>query len=96
MLSFFALYACKRGKATGQHRIAMRIAHDSSSKNELLARESFRETINLVLKMASTNFVKAAVEIGYMDELYSSNNYASLESSIEAISQDVTNIIFGE
>ena len=46
--------------------------------------------------MASTNFVKAAVEIGYMDELYSSNNYASLESSIETISQDVTNIIFGE
>ena len=74
----------------------MRIAHDSSSKNELLARESFRETIKLVLKMASTNFVKAAVEIGYMDELYSTNDYASLESSIETISQDITNIIFGE
>ena len=44
--------------------------------------------------MASTNLIKAAVQTGYIEELYTITQYAKLNSSIDTISQDLTLQVF--
>lgn len=49
----------------------------------------FVETIKMLFKMASVNFIKAVVETGYMEDFYESKHYEDLESSINKLSQDL-------
>ena len=72
------------------HRKAIRIARETSVKNELIQRELFLDVTKMLLKMASINFIKAVVETGYMNEFYKSNDYSALESSINKNSEDLT------
>ena len=44
------------------------------------------ETIKVILKMASTDLIKAIVETGYMEDPYGVNDYMSFDSSIDRIS----------
>ena len=46
--------------------------------------------------MASTNFLKAVVETGYTEDFYSTKQYEDLEASIDKLSQDLTQEVFGE
>lgn len=45
----------------------------------------FKQVVKVILEMASTNFIKAVVETGYMDDLYQSSHYEKLQSSIDNI-----------
>ena len=55
----------------------------------------FVETIKMLFKMASVNFIKAVVETGYMEDFYESKHYEDLESSINKLSQDLIQEVFG-
>ena len=44
--------------------------------------------------MASTGLMKAVVETDYMENVYESVHYQSLDASIEIISQDLAEDIF--
>ena len=89
LLNFFALYTCKQGTSTAIHRIALRIARNSTTDDDLMQKDLYRETIKVILKMSSINFIKALVEIGYMESLFRSSHYEKLQSSIDAISEDL-------
>ena len=89
LLSFFALYTCKQGTSTAIHRIALRIARESATDDDLIQKNLYRETIKVILKMSSINFIKAVVETGYMEDLFQSSHYEKLQSSIDAISEEL-------
>ena len=96
LLSIFALFTCKQKASTAVHRIALRIARESTASNDLMDKELFQKFVNSILQMASINFIKAVVEIGYMDDLFHSSHYEEIQSSIDTISQDLARDIFGE
>ena len=89
MLKFFALYTCKQGSNTSIHRIADQIARESS-KLQYMKPDLFEETVKMICKLASTSFMKAVVETGYLEDLYSKMQYESLDSAIDNISHDFT------
>ena len=68
------------------HRIATRIAGESRSKNEFMQPDLFKKTVKELLQLASTNFLKAIVEAGYVEDFYTKKQYEDLESSIERLS----------
>ena len=53
------------------------------------------DTIKLICKMASLDLIKSVVDSGYMEELYDSVQYGSLNTSIDKISNDLKQEIFG-
>ena len=59
-----------------------------------MERGLFVETIKMLFKMASVNFIKATVETGYMENFYENKHYADLESSIDRLSQDLIRKVF--
>ena len=46
--------------------------------------------------MASTDFLKAVEEIGYMENPYTSKNLLSLDHSIDLVTRDLADDVFGE
>ena len=48
----------------------------------------FEKTIKMICKLATTKFMKAVVETGYLEDLYSTNQYESLDSAIDQISDE--------
>ena len=46
--------------------------------------------------MASIDFMKAAVESGYVKEKYSSIDYQSLENALNEICEEFLDDVFGE
>ena len=46
--------------------------------------------------MASTNLIKAVVETGYMEEFYDSSHYEIFDLTIDQISFEFAQEIFGE
>ena len=65
------------------HRIAEKIARVSITEKDQMHRDSFIDTIKLICKMASINFLKAVAETSYMEDFYNESQYASLESAID-------------
>ena len=51
-----------------------------------MEKEKFIETVSLIIRMASTGLMKAVVETDYMENVYESVHYQSLDASIEIIS----------
>ena len=64
------------------HRIAEKIARESITEKDQMHRDPFIETVKLICRMASVNFMKAVAETGYMEDLYDKGQYASLDSAI--------------
>ena len=56
----------------------------------------FEATIKTICKMASSDLIRAAVEIGSLDNFYDSIQLQTLESAIDAISQELSKEIFDE
>ena len=52
------------------HRIAEKIARESITEKEQMHRNPFIETVKLICRMASVNFIKAVAETGYMEDFY--------------------------
>ena len=85
-MEIFALYTCQQSKnvTNAIHRKALHIASESESTNsELISRTLFIEAIQSICKMASTDLMKAAIETGYMTDLYTPSDYQSLSASID-------------
>ena len=89
MLKFFALYTCKQGTNTSIHRTADQIARESS-KLQFMKPDLFENTINMICKLATTRLMKAVVETGYLENLYSSGQYESLDLAIDEICLEFT------
>ena len=87
MLKFFAFYTCKQGTNTSIHRIADQIARESS-KLESMKPDLFEKTIKMICELASTKLMKAVVQIGYLEDLYSTSQYESLDLAIDQISHE--------
>ena len=64
------------------HRIAEKIARESIIEKDQMQRDLFIETVKLICRMASVNFMKAVAETGYMEDFYDKGQYASLDSAI--------------
>ena len=64
------------------HRIAEKIARESITEKEQMHRDPFIETVKLICRIASVDFLKAAAETGYMEDFYDKGQYASLDSAI--------------
>ena len=60
-----------------------------------MQQDLFMDTIKLICKMASIDLIKSVVDSGYMEELYNSVQYESLSASIDKISKDLKQEIFG-
>ena len=60
-----------------------------------MERELFKDVTKILLRMASINFIKAVVETRYMENLYKNSHYLDLESSIDKISGDLIQQVFG-
>ena len=93
LLNFFALYTCKQGTNTSIHRIADQIARESS-KPKSMKPDLFEKTINMICKLATTRFMKAVVETGYLENLYSTGQYESLDLAIDQICLEFTQEVF--
>ena len=70
------------------HRIAEKIARESITEKDQMHRDPFIETVKLICRMASINFMKAVAETGYTEDFYSESQYSSLESAINKVSRD--------
>ena len=64
------------------HRIAEKIARESIIEKDQMHRDPFIETVKLICRMASINFIKAVAHTGYMEDFYDKSQYASLDSAI--------------
>ena len=60
-----------------------------------MQQDLFMETIKLICKMASIDLIKSVVDSGYMEELYNSAQYESINTSIDKISSNLKQEIFG-
>ena len=58
-------------------RKSVHIAREST-KNDMLQSKMFVQTIKYVLEMGSTRFIKALIETGYLNELYTVKEYKAL------------------
>ena len=54
------------------------------------------QTLSLVLDIASTRMLKSLVEIGYLSELYSQEEYDKLHDAQENICKQLLSEIFGD
>ena len=61
------------------HRIAEKIARESITEKDQMHRDPFIETVKLICRMASVNFMKAVAETGYMEDFYDKGQYEALE-----------------
>ena len=50
--------------------------------------ELFEKTIKMICKLATTSLMKSVVEAGYLEELYNSSQYESLNLAIDQISHE--------
>ena len=50
----------------------------------------------MICKMASSNLIKAVVETGYMEEFYDNGHYEIFDLTIDQISLEFKQEVFGE
>ena len=46
--------------------------------------------------MGSTRFIRALIEIGYLDEFYNTKEYKALQTAIVKISEELKDKVFGK
>ena len=83
-MTIFGLYTCKQVANKATHRKAAHIARESS-EGGIMKKELFFNVTKSLLEMSSTRFLKALVEIKYMQEFYTETNYEKLGDAIEEI-----------
>ena len=76
-------------------RKSVHIAREST-KNDMLQPKMFVQTIKYVLEMGSTRFIKALIETGYLNELYTVKEYKALQKAIVKISEELKLKVFGK
>ena len=45
--------------------------------------------------MASVNFLKAVIDIGYMDTIYDENQFIELNQALDFICKELSDFVFG-
>ena len=61
-----------------------------------MQKDFFKDAVKTILKLASTNLMKAAVETGFIEDLYEIGDYSKLDFSIDEICYELTEEVFKE
>ena len=56
----------------------------------------FCDVIKKICELASTKFIKAIVETGYIDEFYNERDYKNIQIAIDQVSEEFKEEIFGK
>ena len=59
-----------------------------------MQKDSFKDAVKTILKLASTNLLKAAVETGFIEALYDISDYSKLDFSIDEICHELSEEVF--
>ena len=76
-MTIFGLYTCKQASDESTYRKAKHIAN-FSTRNKVMHSDCFFDTIKKICELASTKFMKAVVETGYIEELYNEFDYKNI------------------
>ena len=61
-----------------------------------MRQDCFIVAMKQILQMASTDFLRVVNEIGYMENPYTSKQLLSLDHSIDIVTRDLAEEVFGE
>ena len=61
-----------------------------------MQKDFFKDAVKTILKLASTNLMKAAVETGFIEDLYEIGDFSKLDFSIDEICYELTKEVFKE